>query len=60
MCPVCGGPFGACSCNGQGQPKIRMYVLERVSQREAEIREWAGVVELGLALIMVGLLILLV
>lgn len=60
VCPVCGGPFGSCSCNGQGQPKIRMFVLERVSQREQEIREWAWVVELGLAFILVGVLILLV
>lgn len=60
VCPACGGPFGACPCNGQGKPKIRAFVLERVSQREAEIREWAWVVELGLSLIMVGLLILLV
>ncbi len=60
VCPVCGGPFGACPCNGQGKPKTRVYVLERISEREAEIREWAWVVELGLALILVGLVTLLV
>lgn len=60
VCPVCGGPFGACSCNGQGQPKIRTFVLERISEREAEIRDWVWVVELGFALILVGLVTLLV
>lgn len=40
--------------------KGRVYVLERLREREAEVRAWAGVLELGLAMIMVGLLILLV
>lgn len=36
----------------------RVYLLERISEREAEIRAWAWVVELGLSLIVVGLLTL--
>lgn len=59
VCPACGGPFYGCGCTGMPKPK-RVFLLERISAREAEIREWAWVVELGLSLIMVGLLILLV
>lgn len=49
---------------GEGVPRVRrrmhVHVLERISEREAEIRSWAWVVELGLSLIVVGVLILLV
>jgi len=61
VCSACGGPFYGCGCTGMPKPaKGRVYLLERLSEREAEVRAWAGLIELGLAMIMVGLLILLV
>ncbi len=48
VCPTCGGPFGSCACVGG---KVRAL--------EPEVRHWLGLVELGVALILVGVITLL-
>lgn len=37
-----------------------MSVTKRLAEREAEVRAWLGLVELGSAMILVGLLLMLV
>lgn len=54
VCPVCGAAWGTCG----GHPTARVWVLDVLSRHEAEVRHWATVVEVGLALIVVGVLTL--